>query len=98
MAPRLNRLRLFPCSTEPEAWLLASHALVVDTKLLKAADASAKREKMNRSALVRRALERHLTELDNLDLEARDRAGYLAKPQLPYEYLIFQEATAWPED
>jgi metal-responsive CopG/Arc/MetJ family transcriptional regulator len=72
--------------------------IVVDTKLVKAADAAAKRENMNRSALIRRALERHLTELRNLDMEARDRAGYLAKPQLPDEYLIFQEATAWPED
>ncbi|HXJ39484.1 MAG TPA: CopG family transcriptional regulator [Bryobacteraceae bacterium] len=68
--------------------------IVVDAKLVKAADAAAKREKMNRSALIRRALERHLKELHDLDLEARDRAGYLAKPQQPDEYRVFEVARA----
>jgi hypothetical protein len=29
---------------------------------------------------------------------ARDRAGYLAKPQNPDEYLVFIQAAVWPED
>lgn len=71
--------------------------VVLDKKLLKAADAAAKREEVNRSALIRQALVEHLKRLHARDLEERDRRGYQAKPQRKEEYLPWEDAAAWPE-
>ena len=72
--------------------------VVLDAKLLKAADLVAKRKKMNRSALIRRALEEHLKRLHELDLEAQDRRGYQAHPQRAEEFSVWEDVAAWPED
>jgi metal-responsive CopG/Arc/MetJ family transcriptional regulator len=72
--------------------------VVLDEKLLKAADTAAKREKVNRSALIRQALQEHLKRLHTRDLEERDRRGYQAKPQRHEEYLPWEDSAAWPED
>lgn len=72
--------------------------VVLDTKLLKAADNAAKRQKVNRSALIRNALQEHLRRLHTLELEERDRRGYQAKPQREGEYRPWEEAASWPED
>jgi metal-responsive CopG/Arc/MetJ family transcriptional regulator len=72
--------------------------VVLDAKLLKAADMAAKRQRMNRSALIRRALEEHLKRMRVLDLEERDRRGYQAQPQRVEEYQAWEEAAAWPEE
>jgi metal-responsive CopG/Arc/MetJ family transcriptional regulator len=72
--------------------------VVLDKTLLKAADSAAKRQKTNRSALIRQALQEHLKRLHVLDLENRDRRGYQAQPQRVEEYLPWQETAAWPED
>jgi metal-responsive CopG/Arc/MetJ family transcriptional regulator len=72
--------------------------VVLDAKLLKAADSAAKRQKVNRSALIRQALEAHLKRLRVLELEERDRRGYQARPQRIEEYRRWEEAAAWPED
>jgi metal-responsive CopG/Arc/MetJ family transcriptional regulator len=72
--------------------------VVLDKTLLKATDTAAKRQKTNRSALIRQALQEHLKRLHVLDLEQRDRRGYQAKPQRVEEYLPWQETAAWPED
>jgi metal-responsive CopG/Arc/MetJ family transcriptional regulator len=72
--------------------------VVLDTKLLKAADSAAKRRKLNRSALIRQALQEHLKRLEVLDLEERDRRGYQARPQRIEEYRPWEEAAAWPEE
>ena len=72
--------------------------VVLDGKLLKAADIAAKRQKVNRSALIREALQEHLKRLHLVDLEERDRRGYQAKPQRIEEYRPWEEAAAWPED
>jgi metal-responsive CopG/Arc/MetJ family transcriptional regulator len=72
--------------------------VVLDAKLLKAADVAAKRHKVNRSALIRQALQEHLKRLEVSDLEARDRKGYQAKPQRVEEYRPWEEAAAWPEE
>jgi metal-responsive CopG/Arc/MetJ family transcriptional regulator len=72
--------------------------VVLDTKLLKAADLAARRHKVNRSALIRQALQEHLRRLRTLDLEERDRRGYQAQPQRLEEYLPWEETAAWPED
>ena len=71
--------------------------MVLDAKLLKATDLAAKRQKVNRSALVREALRQHLKRLHDLELEERDRRGYLAQPQREEEYRIWEDAAAWPE-
>jgi metal-responsive CopG/Arc/MetJ family transcriptional regulator len=65
-------------------------------KLLKAADLAAKRCEMNRSALIRQALDRHLKYLHALELEDRDRRGYLAHPQREEEFRIWEDAASWP--
>ena len=71
--------------------------VVLDTKLLKAADLAAKRRKVNRSALIRDALREHLKRSRELELEERDRRGYLAKPQREEEFRMWEDAAAWPE-
>ncbi|HEY7392883.1 MAG TPA: ribbon-helix-helix protein, CopG family [Bryobacteraceae bacterium] len=72
--------------------------VVLDKKLLKAADLAAKRQRMNRSALIRQALERHLKYLRDLELEELDRRGYLAQPQREEEYRPWEKIAAWPRD
>ena len=71
--------------------------VVLDTKLLKATDIAAARQKLNRSALIRQALQQHLKRLHELELEAQDRRGYLAQPQREEEFRIWEDAAAWPE-
>ena len=77
---------------------MATIQVVLDAKLLKAANAAAKREKLNRSALILKALEEHLKRLKVLEMEERDRRGYLAKPQRPDEYLGLEAIAAWPDE
>ena len=72
--------------------------VVLDAKLLKAADTAAKRRKVNRSALIRQALQEHLSRMRLIDLEERDRRGYQEHPQRIEEYLPWEETAAWPED
>jgi metal-responsive CopG/Arc/MetJ family transcriptional regulator len=72
--------------------------VVLDSKLLKAADSEAKRQKVNRSALIRQALQEHLRRLRISEQEERDRRGYLAQPQRIEEYRPWEGAAAWPED
>ena len=71
--------------------------VVLDEKLLKAANFAAKRRKVNRSALIRDALQRHLKQIRELELEEQDRRGYLAKPQKEEEFLVWERAAVWPE-
>lgn len=70
--------------------------IVLDAKLLRAADFAAKRHRLNRSALIRQALEQHLKRLHELELEEQDRRGYLAQPQREEEYRTWEDAAAWP--
>ena len=72
--------------------------VVLGAKLLKATDCAAKRERMNRSALIRRALEEHLKRLERTKLEEIDRRGYLANPQSIDEYVGWEKISAWPSD
>jgi len=71
--------------------------VVMDTKLLRAADLAAKRRKVNRSALIRQALEGHLKRLREMELEEQDRRGYLAQSQREEECRIWEGAAAWPQ-
>jgi metal-responsive CopG/Arc/MetJ family transcriptional regulator len=70
--------------------------IVLDKKLLLAADQAARRTKRNRSALVRDALREHLQRLKMRAEEARDREGYLRRPQLHRESLPWEAEAAWP--
>jgi metal-responsive CopG/Arc/MetJ family transcriptional regulator len=72
--------------------------VVLDAKLLKAADTAAKRQKVNRSQLIRQALREHLDRLRTADLEECDRRGYQAQPQHTEEYRPWEEAAVWPQD
>jgi metal-responsive CopG/Arc/MetJ family transcriptional regulator len=72
--------------------------VVLDANLLRAADLAAKRQKVNRSALIRHALREHLKCLHVLDLEERDRRGYKAQPQRDEEFRVWEEAAVWPEN
>ena len=72
--------------------------VVLDAKLLKDVNVAAKRQKVNRSAIVRQALQEHIRRLHVRDLEERDRRGYHGKPQKMEEYAPLEEAAAWPED
>src|SRR5690349_16794048 len=63
--------------------------VLLDAKLLKATNLAAKKHRVNRSALIRRALMEHLKRLRKLESEERDRQGYLAQPQRVDEYRVW---------
>ena len=67
--------------------------VVLDKKLLQAADRAARKAQQNRSALVRDALREHLRLLERRPLENRDREGYSKQP-LGYGRLLDWEAGA----
>lgn len=72
--------------------------IVLDKKLLHAADQAARRTKKNRSALVRDALREHLRRLELLAREERDRAGYSRHPQTRDESDSWEAEAAWPAE
>jgi len=71
--------------------------VVLDPELLRAADGAARRARVNRSALIRRALREHLKRLETQELEARDRQGYRQHPDNPTEVAGWEGVAAWPE-
>ena len=72
--------------------------IVLDKKLLQAADQAAKRTRRNRSALVRDALREHLRRLELRASEERDRQGYVRLPQTDTEMLGWESEAMWPEE
>jgi metal-responsive CopG/Arc/MetJ family transcriptional regulator len=72
--------------------------IVLDKKLLHAADQAAKRTRRNRSALVRDALREHLRRLELRASEERDRRGYLQYSQADAEAQGWESEAAWPQD
>ena len=72
--------------------------IVLDKKLLQAADRAARRTKQNRSALVRNALREHLRTLEILTLEQRDRDGYLGNMPTRDESAAWEAEAAWPRE
>ena len=76
--------------------------IVLDEKLLRAADRAARRTKRNRSALVRDALREHLQRLQIRELEERDRAGYArgsqTQAQMKDESALWEAEAAWPPE
>ena len=72
--------------------------IVLDKKLLQAADQAARRTKRNRSALVRDALREHLRRMEVRASEERDRQGYSKRPQATDELLVWEAEAAWPAE
>jgi|SRR5579872_2018346 metal-responsive CopG/Arc/MetJ family transcriptional regulator len=72
--------------------------IVLDKKLLHAADQAAKRTNRNRSALVRDALREHLRRLEVRASEERDRQGYSQHPQADAEARGWESEATWPEE
>ena len=71
--------------------------IVLDAPLLREADRAARRLKVNRSALVRAALQQHLKRLQTVDREARDRDGYRRRPEDAQALAAWDGAAAWPD-
>jgi metal-responsive CopG/Arc/MetJ family transcriptional regulator len=72
--------------------------VVLDSRLLQAADRAARRMKQNRSALIRDALREHLRRLEVRALEERDRRGYGAAPVPDREFSGWEAEAAWPRE
>jgi len=72
--------------------------IVLDKRLLHAADQAARRTKRNRSALVRDALREHLHRLEVRAKEERDRKGYSRRPDASDESLVWEAEAAWPAE
>jgi metal-responsive CopG/Arc/MetJ family transcriptional regulator len=72
--------------------------IVLDKKLLRAADQAARRTKQNRSALVRDALREHLRKLAIRDLEERDRAGYSKQRRIRDAASAWEAEAVWPAE
>jgi metal-responsive CopG/Arc/MetJ family transcriptional regulator len=72
--------------------------IVLDKKLLHAADQAAKRTRRNRSALVREALREYLRRLELRASEVRDRQGYSRQPQTDAEARDWESEARWPEE
>lgn len=72
--------------------------IVLDKKLLMAADRAARRTQRNRSALVRDALREHLQRLEVQAREERDRGGYMKHPHRSGEARRWEAEAAWPEE
>jgi len=72
--------------------------VVLDKKLLQAADQAARQTRRNRSALVRDALREHLRTLGVRLKEERDRQGYARRPQKTEESRLWEAEAAWPAE
>jgi len=72
--------------------------VVLDDELLRAANRAARRVRVNRSALIREALRRHLERMRTQELEHREREGYRKHPDTGEEALLWASVAAWPED
>jgi metal-responsive CopG/Arc/MetJ family transcriptional regulator len=70
--------------------------VVLEERLLRAADRAARRLKLNRSAFIREALREHLKRLRSRDKEQLDRHGYERFPD--DEFAVWDGVAAWPED
>jgi metal-responsive CopG/Arc/MetJ family transcriptional regulator len=68
--------------------------VVIEDELLRSADRAARRLKVNRSALIRDALRRHL-HITNLELRERD--AYERIPEDPAEFAAWDGVAAWPQ-
>ena len=92
----------------PQAWLwnrlwtrldtMKTIQVVLDERTLKIADRTAKRERVNRSALIRKAIVLYAEHQREMALERQHRAGYEAAPIVAGEFDGWGAVQAWPED
>ncbi len=71
--------------------------VVLDSELLRAANAAAKQTRVNRSSLIREALREHLKRLRACEIEARDRRGYQRRPDEAGDATAWEQVASWPE-
>jgi metal-responsive CopG/Arc/MetJ family transcriptional regulator len=76
----------------------ATIQVVLEPELLRAADRTARRIKVNRSALIRDALREHLKRLAQKERERRDREGYRRIPDQPADARAWASVASWPEE
>jgi metal-responsive CopG/Arc/MetJ family transcriptional regulator len=74
----------------------ATIRVVLEERLLRAADRAALRLGLNRSAFIREALREHLKHLRSREKEQLDRKGYERTTDL--EFAIWNAAAVWPDD
>jgi metal-responsive CopG/Arc/MetJ family transcriptional regulator len=72
--------------------------VVMEDDLLRRVDKAARRLKMNRSALIREALRRHLGQLQARERADADRRGYERIPEDVDDPSIWSRVLAWPRD
>jgi len=72
--------------------------VVLERDLLRAADRAARKNKVNRSALIRQALREHLRRIHGREREKRDREGYSRHPENPSEFADWDRVAAWPDE
>jgi metal-responsive CopG/Arc/MetJ family transcriptional regulator len=72
--------------------------IVLEKKLLRAADQAARRTNRNRSALVRDALREHLRNMTLRAKEERDRRGYAKQSVAAAEAQLWETEAQWPEE
>lgn len=72
--------------------------IVLDKKLLAAADRAARQMKKSRSAFIREALQEHLRRFEVRAMEDRDRRGYALKPQAADEWRPWEKEAYWPSE
>jgi len=77
---------------------MATIQVVIDDRLLRAADRMAKKQQVNRSALLREALRIYLKTEHFRELERREREAYERTPDDPSEVALWEGVAAWPED
>ena len=71
--------------------------VVLDEELLHAADRTARRIKVNRSALIREALRAHIERLQIREMERLDREGYERHPDTESDLAGWERVAVWPE-
>ncbi len=72
--------------------------VVMEEELLRTIDRTARRLKVNRSALIRDALRQHLSRLKVREREDSDRRGYQRLPEKTSDLEPWDGVAAWPED
>jgi metal-responsive CopG/Arc/MetJ family transcriptional regulator len=71
--------------------------VVLDERTLRAADRAAKRVRVNRSALIRAAINHYLRDERARELERRHKSGYERLPVEPGEFDVFDRELVWPK-
>ena len=72
--------------------------MVVEEKLLRAADREARRARVSRSSLLRTALQEYLARGRLAELARRDRDGYARKPLGDDEFAVWDKVRSWPDE